>query len=286
MTQINWNALQSFDIGGAFNQGMQAGQQRRREQETDNALRALVANPNDPNVVQNLAQYDPRMAMQVQQQQSQQAQQQQLVQTRRAAAGGDAQALMDLAGVAPDEYFRFDEQTRKGVEKGIEVIGQAALMADTPEKWDATVQQLGPEFAQYMGRFDLREGVVSKAKLAKEFIDINQPKYQVIPEGGMLVNTRDPQALAQVGAGGPAPLQQPAQGGVSEEQAAPIIQQAMTSKVIAPEDLARIQSSLGPNGQQAAQQWMRQQGIQVGKQIGGKTYVQRNGEWYEAGGNQ
>lgn len=205
MTQINWNALQSFDIGGAFNQGMQAGQQRRREQETDNALRALVANPNDPNVVNDLARYDPRMAMHIQQQQSQQAQQAQLVQTRRAAAGGDAQALMDLAGVAPDEYFKFDEQTRKGVEKGIEVIGQAALMADTPEKWDATVQQLGPEFAQYMGRFDLREGVVSKAKLAKEFIDLNQPKYQVIPEGGTLVNTRDPAALAQVAGQNAAP---------------------------------------------------------------------------------
>ena len=216
MTQINWNALQSFDIGGAFNKGMEAGQQRRREQETDNALRALVANPNDPNVVNDLARYDPRMAMQIQQQQSQQAQQQQLVQTRRAAAGGDAQALMDLAGVAPDEYFRFDEQTRKGVEKGIEVIGQAALMADTPEKWDQTVQQLGPEFAQYMGRFDLREGVVSKAKLAKEFIDINQPKYQVIPEGGTLVNTRDPAALAQVAGQNAAPQGGPQPGAVED----------------------------------------------------------------------
>lgn len=278
MTQINWNALQSFDIGGAFNQGLQAGAQRRRESETDNALRALVANPNDPNVVNDLAKYDPRMAMQIQQQQSQQAQQQQLIQTRRAAAGGDAQALMDLAGVAPDEYFKFDKQTRDQVEKGIEVIGQAALMADSPQKWDETVQLLGPEFAQYMGRFDLREAVVSKAKLAKEFIEQNQPRYQVIPEGGMLVNTRDQAALAQVGAGGSAP--QPA-AGVGEDQAAPIIQQAMQSKIISPEDFSAIQQSLGPNGQQAAQQWLRSQGIQIGKQINGKTYVQRGGEWYE-----
>ena len=69
MTQINWNALQSFDIGGAFTKGMEAGQQRRREMETDNALRALIANPNDTNVVNDLARYDPRMAMQVQGQQ-------------------------------------------------------------------------------------------------------------------------------------------------------------------------------------------------------------------------
>lgn len=187
MTQINWNALQSFDIGGAFNKGMEAGQQRRREQETDNALRALVANPNDPNVAQNVAPYNPRMALQIQGQQAQTQQAQQLTQTRRAAVGGDPQAMMDLFGIAPDEYWKLDEQTRKGVERGMDVIGQAALMADTPEKWDQTVQQLGPEFAQYMGRFDLREGVVAKAKLAKEYIDLNAPDIRSITDGGSLI---------------------------------------------------------------------------------------------------
>lgn len=205
MTQINWNALQSFDIGGAFNQGMQAGAQRRRESETDNALRALIANPNDPNVVNDLARFNAPAAYKIQGQQQEAQQAAQLAATRRGAAAGDPQALIDLAGVSVDEYFKFDKQTREQVEKGIEVIGQAALLADNPQKWDQTVQQLGPEFAQYMGRFDLREGVVSKAKLAKEFIDINQPKYQVIPEGGTLVNTRDPAALAQVAGQNAAP---------------------------------------------------------------------------------
>lgn len=287
MTQINWNALQSFDIGGAFNQGMQAGKQRRREQETDNALRALIANPNDPNVVNDLAKYDPGTAYKIQGQQQQQMRAQQEAQARQGAVRGDPQALEALAGFNIDDYIKLDDRSKKEYAAGVDTIGQLALMADTPEEWDDTVTKLAqanPEFNKYRGRFDLRQSVIAQAGQAKEFIDQQQPKYQVIPEGGTLVNTRDPAALAQVGAGGQAPAAQPAQDAVSEDQAAPIIQQAMTSKVIAPEDLARIQSSLGPNGQQAAQQWMKQQGIQVGKQIGGKTYVQRNGEWYEAGG--
>lgn len=289
MTQINWNALQSFDIGGAFNQGMQAGQQQRRERAIDDAYRGLIANPNDPGVVNALAQYDPRAAYQIsgQQRQSQQAAAE--ATARQGAVRGDPQALEQLAGFNIDDFLKLDKRSQDEYKQGIDTVGQLAMMADTPEEWDDIVGQLAqanPEFQKYRGRFDLRQSVIAQAGQAKEFIDQQQPKYQVIPEGGMLVNTRDPQALAQVGAGGPAPVQQPAQGGVSEEQAAPIIQQAMQSKVIAPEDLAAIQSSLGPNGQQAAQQWMQQQGIQVGKQIGGKTYVQRNGEWYEAGGNQ
>lgn len=282
---INWNAFnQPVDIGGAFNRGREAGQQQRRERAIDDAYRGLIANPNDPGVVNALAQYAPKAAYVIsgQQREAQTAQHQ--ADIRRRAVAGDPEALKEFAGFDMDGFFKLDERSQKQAKQGIETIGQLALMADTPEEWDDVVGQLGPEFAQYRGRFDLRQSVIAQAGQAKEFIDQNQPRYQVIPEGGMLVNTRDPQALAQVGAGGQAPVAQPAQGGVSEDQAAPIIQQAMQSKVIAPEDLARIQSSLGPNGQQAAQQWMQQQGIQVGKQIGGKTYVQRNGEWYEAGG--
>lgn len=66
-----------------------------------------------------------------------------------------------------------------------------------------------------------------------------------------------------------------------EDAAAPIIAQATRSKVISPEDYAAIQQSLGPNGRKAADQWREQNGIQIGRQINGKTYVQRGGDWYE-----
>lgn len=276
---INWNALQAPDIGGAFNAGMQAGQQRRREQATDDALRALIANPNDPNVVNALARYDPGMAYKVQGQQRQAQRATAEAAARRSAVQGDPQALAELAGFNIDDYLKLDKRSQDEYKQGIDTMGQLALLADTPEEWEDIVGQLAqanPEFNKYHGRFDLRQSVIAQAGQAKELIAQNEPKYQVIPEGGMLVNTRDPQALAQVGGAPAQPTSQP-----GEDQVAPIIQRGMQSKIISPEDLAVIEASQGPNGRAAARQWMQQQGIQVGKQIGGKTYVQRGGDWYE-----
>ncbi|MBK6414109.1 hypothetical protein [Sphingopyxis sp.] len=200
MTQINWNALQSFDIGGAFNKGMEAGQQRRREQETDNALRALVANPNDPNVVNDLARYDPRAALQIQGQQAQQMRAQQEAEARQGAVRGDPQALEALAGFNMDDYIKLDDRSKAQYKQGIETIGQLALMADTPQEWDDTVRQLAqgaPEFQKYIGRFDLRESVIAQAGQAKEFIAQNEPKYMTPAADQDLVNVRDPAALAE-----------------------------------------------------------------------------------------
>lgn len=201
MVQINWGALQTPDIGGAFNQGMQAGQQQRREMATDNALRALIANPNDANVVNDLARVDPRMAYQVQGQQAQSQRAAAEQQARMGAVRGDQQALEQLAGFNIDDYLKLDKRTQEEYKQGIDTIGQLAMLADTPEEWDDIVGQLAqanPEFNKYRGRFDLRQSVIAQAGEAKAFIEQNQPKYQVIPEGGTLVNTRDPAALAQV----------------------------------------------------------------------------------------
>lgn len=216
MTQINWNALQSFDIGGAFNQGMQAGQQRRREQETDNALRALIANPNDTNVVNDLAKYDPGMAYKIQGQQQQQMRAQQESAARVAAVRGDQGALEELAGINFEDYLKLDTRQKEQYKQGIDTIGQLAMLADTPEEWDDIVGQLGPDFAQYRGRFDLRQSVIAQAGQAKEFIAQNEPKYQVIPEGGTLVNTRDPAALAQVAGQNTTPQGGPQLGNVED----------------------------------------------------------------------
>ena len=217
---VNWGIGANFpDAGQAFTQGLQQGQQRRKEMETDNALRALIANPNDTNVVNDLARYDPRMAMQVQGQQAQQMRAQQEAQARRGAVRGDPGALEDLAGFNIDDYLKLDKRSQEQYKQGIEVIGQAALMSDTPEEWDDTVRQLAqadPVFNRYLGRFDMRQTVIAQAGQAKEFIDQQQPKYQVIPEGGTLVNTRDPAALAQVAGQNTAPQGGPQPGAVED----------------------------------------------------------------------
>ena len=280
---VNWGlGLNYPDAGQAFTEGLRSGA-------SSSALNALLADPNNPAIAQKLAPFNPELALKIQGQQQNALASQYERDVRVRAAQGDPNARTELAGIDWDAWSKLDEGTRKQAVQAIDFIGQAALDIDRlPE------QQRASRWAEYVRQAEARgmdipaeyevysPGVLSAAlaesKQIKEALAAREPKYQVIPEGGMLVNTRDPAALAQVGAGG-AP--QPAQGGVSEDQAAPIIQNAMQSKIISPEDFARIQQSLGPNGQQAAQQWLQSQGIQIGKQIGGKTYVQRGGDWYE-----
>jgi hypothetical protein len=198
---------------------MQAGQQQRREMATDNALRALIANPNDANVVNDLARVDPRMAYQIQGQQAQSQRAAAEQQARMGAVRGDPQALEELAGFNIEDYLKLDKRSQEEYKQGIDTIGQLAMLADTPEEWDDIVGQLAqanPEFNKYRGRFDLRQSVIAQAGEAKAFIEQNQPKYQVIPEGGTLVNTRDPAALAQVAGQNVAPQGGPQPGTVED----------------------------------------------------------------------
>lgn len=277
----NWASLvdpNAFQNSMAMvERGFEVERQKQRERGVDDALRALIANPNDPNVVNTLAKYDPAKAYEVQQQQAQQQRAQAEAAARQGAVRGDPQALEQLAGFNFDDYLKLDERTKKQYEQGIKTIGQLALMADSPQEWDDIVGKLAqsdPSFQKYIGRFDLRQSVIAQAQQASEFIKQQQPQYQVIPEGGMLVNTRDPAALAQVGAGG-------APQGATDDEAASIIEQGQRDKIISPEDFARIEAALGPQGQGAARAWLRKQGIEIGKMIGGKRYVQRGGDWYE-----
>jgi hypothetical protein len=77
MGEVNWalGLQQGPGPGEAFMQAFEKGQQRKKEMAVDDALRALIANPNDPDAVNNLARHDPRAAMQVQQRQQQSLQQ-------------------------------------------------------------------------------------------------------------------------------------------------------------------------------------------------------------------
>lgn len=200
MVDINWNILRPVDIGGAFQQGMEQGRQRRAEAEIDKQLAAMAQNPNAP-ISNELMRFAPREAYALQQQRNQQQQQQQLAQTRIAAVRGDQGALEQLAGIDLNEYRQLRGDQREAAKQGIDTIGQLALMADSPQKWDRIVGQLAqtdPAFNQYIGRFDMRDAIIAQAGQAKALLEQQEPKYQVIPEGGTLVNVRDPAALQQV----------------------------------------------------------------------------------------
>lgn len=72
MVDINWNILRPVDIGGAFQQGMEQGRQRRAESEIDKQLAAMAQNPNAP-ISNELMKFAPREAYALQQQRAQQA---------------------------------------------------------------------------------------------------------------------------------------------------------------------------------------------------------------------
>lgn len=84
MVDINWNILRPVDIGGAFQQGMEQGRQRRAEAEIDKQLAAMAQNPNAP-ISNELMRFAPRAAYDLQQQRTaqQKAAQKQAQEERR-----------------------------------------------------------------------------------------------------------------------------------------------------------------------------------------------------------
>lgn len=200
MVDINWNILRPVDIGGAFQQGMEQGRQRRAESEIDKQLAAMAQNPNAP-ISNELMKFAPRQAYALQQQRAEQAKAEEQRQIRMQAAQGNPAAMVQLSGINLDEFRALRGDQREAAKQGIDTIGQLALMADNPQKWDSIVGQLAqtdPAFRQYIGRFDMRDAIIAQAGQAKALLEQQEPKYQVIPEGGTLVNTRDPAALQQV----------------------------------------------------------------------------------------
>jgi Transglycosylase SLT domain len=149
MAETNWNLLQVPDIGQSFMQGYQQGKQK-------NALAAYAQNPNDPNTLNALAPFAPEYVVQQKQAQEQQS------------------------------YTRGQDQHKQQQEeaaKRAEMLGQAALAADTPEKWDQAVSYLSqyyPEVAQFKGQFSpgLREATIAAAGQMKTHMEQSKPIVQ------------------------------------------------------------------------------------------------------------
>ena len=207
---ISWAlGLGMPDAGQAFTAGLEQGRQRRVEMETDNALRALIANPNDPTIINSLAPYNPQAALQLQGQQQKRMADQQRQQLMQAAYGGDASAQRELFGIDPDLVMKLDEGSRKKVKEAVDFVSNAALQIDSlpeearPQAWAQYVQlaesrgmDIPAEYEQYSPQ--VLQAAIAEAGMIDKLLSSREPKYQVIPEGGTLVNTRDPSALAQV----------------------------------------------------------------------------------------
>lgn len=209
MVDINWNLLQPTDVGNAFTQGMETGRTRKREEVTRNVLAGVAANwPGasrsggalggatgivaDPAqdeaqfnaLLAPLDQIDPAMSIKLREQR------------QRSIEGMD------------DRRARQQEGQNKLDGELVKATGQAALdvlnlPADQrPAAWDNYVDQFSqryPNAAQYRGKYSdaSAKALLAQAGMIDSYQKSQEPKYQVVPEGGALVNMNDPRALSQ-----------------------------------------------------------------------------------------
>ena len=207
--------------------GMGAGIVATPEQNAESErMRAAFPNApefaNDPRTeaYNRLAKINPRLAMQAQDRVAgQEAARAKLMQEQRAAdlrtkaAQGDPAALQQLVGIDFDSWKALDANQRKLVADQNSYIGQSALrISQLPAEqqaaaWDqaidAGVQSGYSALAAKRGKYSQQAltGAIDDAKLVGEFLKLAEPDWRVVPEGGAIVNARDPKAIASLSGG-------------------------------------------------------------------------------------
>lgn len=220
MVDINWNILRPVDIGGAFQQGMEQGRQRRAEAEIDKQLAAMAQNPNAP-ISNDLMRFAPREAYALQQQRVQRDQQNRERDVKMRAAQGDKAAIAELAGIDWDAWTKIGQRDKDAMKARNDYLGNAALRisqapeAQRPQLWDAAVEQgvaLGyTDLAGYRGQYSpqsLEALIANSGQIAKLF-ELERPSYMAPVDGAPLINVKDPSAVAQWNSGGQAPVAAP-----------------------------------------------------------------------------
>lgn len=224
---VNWGIGANGNTGfqNALAQGYQMGsalRERQEAKERKNALASYATDPSEQNFA-GLAQAAPEFAIQERQRMEAARSEQRAAELTQRAIGGDAEALDQLATVKFDTWKTLDTRAKEAAKQEATIFGNAAIdILQTPDpsqrsmKLQGYVQQLGQQFPEVAQLAQLPpeqlEGVlrsaVAEAQMVEKLIAMEQPRYQVIPEGGTLVNTRDPGAVSQfgqMGQQGPAP---------------------------------------------------------------------------------
>jgi hypothetical protein len=196
-----------MNILGAF----QMGRQERERQDYRTAVGDYATNPTGEGL-NALARYAPEFVLEERGRLQQQEQQQRQADLQRRAASGDPTALGELAGIDIDAWGKLNTAERQQHEQRVKVIGQAALAVSQlppeqrPAAWDSYIGQLSqqyPELAEYRGQYSEQAlmGAIAQSEQMGKFFELSRPSYQVIPEGGVMVNTRDPSAVQQYAGG-------------------------------------------------------------------------------------
>lgn len=244
MAEINWNILQPQNIGMNALASFQQGQQMRREQDTRKAMAAYAQNPNDANALNALAPYAPDYVVQ-----------------QKQSLAKDAEAKQQAA-----------------VAQRVEMIGQVAQWADTPEKWDKGVDYLAsmyPDLAQYRGKFtpEARMAAISAAGEYKNFSEAQKPinagpgtwvlgpdgktVLQKVPFAPRPVTVKDGETVVEYAPGGSAPT-----------QAGPISGEALLPAIVAQESGGNYTARNASSGALGAYQVMPATGSALAQRLG------------------
>ena len=265
--------------------GMGAGIVATPEQNAESErMRAAFPNApefaNDPRTeaYNRLAKINPRLAMQAQDRVAgQEAARAKLMQEQRAAdlrtkaAQGDPAALYQLVGIDPDGWKALGAEQRQRVKDINEYTGQAGLrISQLPAEqraaaWDQVIDngvaRGFKELAEKRGQYSDKAltDAIDGAGLVEKFLSLAEPKYQVVPKDADLVNTRDPNAVAQFGGGSPQ-RQTQTPPAIAPETA---LRNATARGYVMPDEAAAIKSGLGSNGQAAFEGWLQQNKVKM-----------------------
>lgn len=211
---INWGLANQNGFQNALAQGMAYGQQIKRNREEKEYKNALAGyDPSNPETIKPIMQADPRLGLHLQQQAAAQQAAAHEADVNRRAAAGDPQAMAELAGLNLGAWRGLSADQKKAADEQTTVFANAAMdiLQRPPEQRNAALngyidQFRNPEFEQYrtLQGAELEQalrGVIAQSDMITKLHEAERPRYQVIPEGGVLVDTRNPQAVQQFGRG-------------------------------------------------------------------------------------
>lgn len=169
------------DYMGNVMAGFQNGRAMRQDMETQRAMSALLQNPDDPQAMSRLGQFNPQAAMQMQQQQAEQRAQQLQMANDRLTKG------LQLLASARDEGS-YQQAKALGSQMGLDV-------SHAPPNFDPNwVQTTAQQIQAMQGKVEqelmaVAPGTVVFDKNTRQPVYQNpdRPRYYPVPPGGMLV---------------------------------------------------------------------------------------------------
>lgn len=171
------------DLVNSFARGQEAGA-RSGEIRNQNALRGLLKEqgPNilagDQNALNALSRFDPTAALGVQDSRLQIKQREQdLVQAKETAR---LRAMTVAANLSAQQRAQEAETLNRAL--------GAATQAQTPEQWDAIMQQFGA--TDLAGQFENRDVIIAGALGLKEALEMSKGDAPMSPEGKLMADLR------------------------------------------------------------------------------------------------